>query len=412
MSLKPKFLKLITSFDQMGYPIAFTINKQTSPKSMMGGIISSIIMILTIFLFLNGLMIPLKKLNPNLTSHFIIDEERNPINLSLDTMPFAFQILDSYRSAFEDDKNKLHMIPYIDYYDPIKEEWDYKYFNLTDCPEEYFSKFNINYTKKELNNYKCIDKQNFNVTGGDTNDADTFKIIVTYCDLNWYNDESSCNLTQKREEFKEKYANSGLYFSMKFVNSMYNPTFFKPPVDSYVDEIFSYIDVNFYKETSLQVANNTLITDDGIIWENKWNTTILNSDKIEREQVTAYDEENTLIKFRIWKSDRKYLINRSYKRLQSILADTLGMFTTISLIAKILMGIFTKIRSNIKIMNEIFEFELEKSDKKEIKSYKMERMNNLSIPKNRIFEIKSEERLDYTNMNLNKDEGKIFFNLI
>ena len=72
-----------------------------------------------------------------------------------------------------------------------------------------------------------------------------------------------------------------------------------------------------------------MITDDGLIWERISKRNVLSIENIEKD-VVSEQKENSLVNFKILASDREFIIRRTYSRIQSVMADVMGLYSYVN----------------------------------------------------------------------------------
>jgi hypothetical protein len=368
MKIYQKLNHFITSIDGTGDVIKFTVNKHQTTKTLIGGILTAIIVVLGLFLFVVEIQDTLKKKNPFLASYHKIEENQKEINLNFKNTPIAFSLKDSSKNTFYD---KFLLSVYS------RDKDGFTYYELIDCPQEWFGK--DNYEMYDLHLYKCIRDQNVDISN--SLNYKSLRVLVSYC--HW--DDSDCNYDYYKES-KEKFLieKNTIYLSVMLFNYDFNPFVYEKPQMEFIQEIYSYINLNYYKATDVKIARKNLITDDGLIFP-KENIKVINTiDSIERED-QEMELDNYLMMYRIWSSDREYNTNRSYKKLQSVIANVMGIFQILIQGVKFVCVNFSTSKMNVKIMNKIFEFDnaSEESNKK-IKVQIQKELKEMKPPKDNL----------------------------
>ncbi len=101
MNFIPKILNQIRSSDVFGDPILFTFKGHETPKTIIGGIFSSILIIAMIVLFSFDIQDIILKQNPSTSAYMEYLERREAIDLS--SMPFAIALTDKRGNIYNKD---------------------------------------------------------------------------------------------------------------------------------------------------------------------------------------------------------------------------------------------------------------------------------------------------------------------
>ena len=159
-------LKYIKRSDIFGETISFTINKEDSAKTFLGGIITIILYTVSIIFFGFSAQDSLIKQNPTFSSYTNVKKERDPIILNNKTMPFAIGIIDDNGNNY--NKYVRFNIHHFSLYfangtviynsgPPIK---------LVECNLNHFPNITLEeFYGRNLTNYKCVDDLNVTLSG-------------------------------------------------------------------------------------------------------------------------------------------------------------------------------------------------------------------------------------------------------
>ncbi len=103
MELGKAMIKFIKLRDISGDPINFTIQKQTTPKTFIGGFISICLFSYLIVTFIYKLSDVIGKKNPTIS--FYTENQPNPLpmNLNLSNLPIAFAVRDVWGNFYNEE---------------------------------------------------------------------------------------------------------------------------------------------------------------------------------------------------------------------------------------------------------------------------------------------------------------------
>jgi len=118
-------------------------------------------------------------------------------------------------------------------------------------------------------------------------------VLVSYC--HW--DDPDCNEDYYKNS-KERYKidKIEMYLSIILFNYDFNPFLYEKSQAVFIQEIYSYLNVGFFKTTDIKISTKNLITDDGFILPNK-NTKVINIvDTIENNEQQLDFLDNYLLR--------------------------------------------------------------------------------------------------------------------
>lgn len=165
MSLQRKFRSYIELMDIFGQGIQLKINKETKSKTIFGGILSLLmIVLLGIFFYFNAQDV-LFKTNPQISIEQQINSNEADLILNQQAFPISFSLTNYGNFRIYDPKYFTYSLVYS-YGETSAEYTTDVHLNMTQCTKDYFpnipeEKFYAQLLDKNL----CIENQNLTLSG-------------------------------------------------------------------------------------------------------------------------------------------------------------------------------------------------------------------------------------------------------
>jgi hypothetical protein len=228
------------------------------------------------------------------------------------------------------------------------------------CKEE---KFGENYKhlfmKGELNNSYCLKDYNLTLAGGYKYNRMTYFRIRLYPCINRTTNNNNC----KPQSIIDNYFKNG-YFSILSKDIGLNPSNYSFPVLPTLQDLYTSIDKNIYRDYILYYGITEIQTDTGLFYENYQNERYLDFRK-EAQSFNFRDENDfysgkTICSVAFRLDDIIKVQKRTYTKFKEVFASTGGYMQLMSTIFTLLSLISNKLIPELKIMNGIFSFSLKK----------------------------------------------------
>lgn len=387
MTFTKKLIYFVESTDVFGEQVSFTIGKHDFSKTLIGGIVSILLLSSMITLFLLQIRDSFWKENPTISNFLNIKDNRDSLNLNLESMPMAFGLNDKQGETYDDlmylsaEKlfRKLENGDLIE----LREKLD-----LVKCTKDNFSFLSEEKFKElKLNKYFCMLKQNVSIFGYMNDNSTSLNIKVSYCNSEEIQNSNDlkCEITSVMDKMQETLKTKNLFLKVFYQNSVFNSNNYTHPIKKYIDAFSLEFDLNIQKFSEIFVEKHSLITEDGLILNNSTISTIYSLDGLTKNDF-RYRKDNTMIDINIFSSNKEYTFRRVYNKIQSSMADVFALYEYLRIFLSCICLIFTNSKKNTKLMNKLYEFDFGN-------------LKNFRTPKRSIKTI-NEDNLQQDGMNL------------
>ncbi|CAD8086217.1 unnamed protein product [Paramecium sonneborni] len=363
INFQKKALKSLKKVDIFQQPVQLLIKSEEGHKTLFGacltlGLISFFLYLLIVNLYTLG-----ERKNPTslTTEVYHAQPEYFKFNEQNFTLTFAIQSPD-YATYIDESvyiveaKITTKMTKIVD--DQKIDEWTSKEIPLTPCSsnlirqvelQEYFSHLNL------PTNY-CIDWDKIDeLTLEGTFDSSSYSFILLQFKM--CNDQTKKSKECKsRDEIKQLLEQN--YFSLQMSSYVIDVKNEEQPTISKGEDIFTTISSKIFKEISFYMQPITILTDLGLITEDYQ---IYKSLRYKRHTEMIDLNESDLIMnvvIRLDQIEQQYY--RSYTKIQIILSQMGGLWQVFFTIAFLIQKPINMLSYYVRILNSLFEFELEK----------------------------------------------------
>jgi len=290
-----------------------------------------------------------------------------------DSLYFAFAVeIPSTASRFVDET--IYTVKAI-FYNSIKNEngtfemKELRELQIEKCQQEKFgSDYQHLFTHGEFNNSYCISKLDFDLTGGFIYENLTFIRLDIYPCKNSTENSNHCKPQEVIDSFL-----AGGYFSILLKDIGLNPNNFSHPTLPTLQDLYTTISNQFFRDLILYYEITEIKTDSGIFFKNIHKERYLKFNKKSetlflRDQEKYYNGES-IIGIQIRLSDNIHIQSRECKKMHNVFATTGGymqmlntFFILLSLIPNkylydnlIIDNLFDLDISNNKIINKLYK---------------------------------------------------------
>ena len=290
-----------------------------------------------------------------------------------DSLYFAFAVeIPSTASRFVDET--IYTVKAI-FYNSIKNEngtfemKELRELQIEKCQQEKFgSDYQHLFTHGEFNNSYCISKLDFDLTGGFIYENLTFIRLDIYPCKNSTENSNHCKPQEVIDSFL-----AGGYFSILLKDIGLNPNNFSHPTLPTLQDLYTTISNQFFRDLILYYEITEIKTDSGIFFKNIHKERYLKFNKKSetlflRDQEKYYNGES-IIGIQIRLSDNIHIQSRECKKMHNVFATTGGymqmlntFFILLSLIPNkylydnlIIGNLFDLDISNNKIINKLYK---------------------------------------------------------
>ena len=396
-----------TDYDIYSRRIGLFFNKKEKIGSYFGLFLTISYIVISFILFFYLLIRTIERKEIRVYDSTSFSQEAPLIQINSSSIYFAFGLEDPITAnRFVDETIYYAKIVFFDrskingeFQTTYREELEFELCKEANFGENYQHLF----IEGELNNSYCLKNFNLTLVGGYKYNRMSYLRIRIYPCKNTTDNNNHC----KPKETIDDYFTGG-YFSILTKDIGLNPSNYSFPVLSTLQDLYTTIDKQIYRDYILYYGITEIRTDTGLFVEDVETKRYLDFRKESqsfnfREEKDFYTgKASCSIAFRL--DDIIKIQQRSYTKLKEVLSSTGGymqlittLFTIISLLAK-------KIIAEIKIINGIFFFFL-KHKKMMMKIHSMKDFYSLSYPKinNYIYFPKKNTftQMKKSNLNLN-----------
>ena len=347
--------KIIKQFDFFGTFVTFRIKDEIEYKSIIGGLTSIIFVIMSISYTLYVGIPFIKRENINFIFSNKIVEKQPFINLTEVgfNMGFGIQYQDDSTPAIDD------FIEYLNY-SLILKEWIGENtikefpFGLKSCTHTDF--FNILNDTFDLNK---IDKMLCPIL----NDSTNYTLDGLYTDYYYKFFEIEIKLTDKGMDnlnsVKNKMQSTPIEMVIYFIDTAMDYQNRTSPLPPYINYVKKGLNLNFIKTTEISISTIKFTNDENLFFENSNSFIDATFDKNEDSfhLVISREEqnENLVGKLVIKASAKVIVLNRSYQKLPSFIADLTGILEEILLVILLLINIMERQAIDNKLVHRMLK---------------------------------------------------------
>ena len=229
---------------------------------------------------------------------------------------------------------------------------EYRDLNIEKCKVEKFGKdYQHLFTEGEFYDSYCVSNLDIALTGGFIYDKfSCIRILIYPC----YNTSANHNHCKPQEEIDKVLA--GGYFSVLLKDIGLNPNNRSYPILPTIQDFYTTISKDFYKDVIFNYEITDIVTDDGIISESKKTERYLKFARIKesfylRNDTEYYYKGKSICKVEIRLSDNIHVQRRIYKKFASALSTTGGYMQLIYTIFMLLSLIPNQFKLETIIVN-------------------------------------------------------------
>ena len=347
--------KIIKKFDCFGTFVTFRINDEIEYKSIVGGLTSIMFFILAISYTLYVGIPFIKRENIDFIFSNKIVEKEPYINLSEIgfNMGFGIQYQDDATPAIDD------FIEYYNYSLMLK-EWigedtiiEFP-FGLKSCTHsDFLNLVNDTFDLNQLEKMLCpILNESTNYTLDGLYTDDYYKFFEIEIKLT---DKGMGNLSGVKNKMQSRPIEMAVYFIDTAIHYQNRTN----PLPPYINYVKKGLDLNFIKTTEISISTIEFTNDENLFFDNSHTIIDATFDKDEDSfHLVASREdqnENMVGKFIIKASAKVLVLNRSYQKLPSFIADLTGILEEILLAILLLINIMERQAIDNKLIHKMLK---------------------------------------------------------
>ena len=348
-------------YDIYSKRIGFFYNNHEKIGSYFSLFLTVSYIIITLILFIFLLVRTIQRKEMKVYDSTIYSKDIPIIDINSNLIYFAFGLEDPITANRFVDETIYNVK--IAYFDRIKINGQFQTIERRDldyelCKEEKFGENYKNlFMEGELNNSYCLKDYNLTLAGGYKYNRMSYFRIRLYPCINSTTNKNHC----KPQSIIDTYFKNG-YFSILSKDIGLNPSNYSFPVLPTLQDLYTSIDKNIYRDYILYYGITEIQTDTGLFLEYIENKRYLDFRK-EGVSFNFRDEKDfysgkTICSIAFRLDDIIKVQKRTYTKFKEVFASTGGYMQLISTIFTLLSLISNKLIPELKIMNGIFNFSL------------------------------------------------------
>jgi hypothetical protein len=354
-------MKLLYDVNMFGEPVKLYLDKKSTIKTKVGGILTFILIISMILCcwFLGNDII--YKRNPLSYTQTNISDVYATIKFTKQTFPLAFSLQD-YLGAIVDDPRILDIRPFIRRFVVNNQTEKWEALPIIDletrnCLQEDFPTYTLeNFKKYNLQLYTCLKSPELTVAGYYTERYVQFiELDISLCDYD------------KKPDFcwdKEKMTNH-IDVSKISVNLYYNSPFlqtnnYENPITTALSKGNKYINTDSFVNVRFYIQINYLFIDTGYIGTNVEETSFMQMGETSTDLIKYSPIDKMLMKFSILSSNTSTFYYRKYVKLVDLIANLGGVLKVLTFTFAIFEYYFANVEFDEILINKAFKLDLEK----------------------------------------------------
>ena len=404
-------------FDIYSKRASFFYNNQEKIGSYFGLFLTLIYIALSLILFIYYIINTLKRNNIVIYDSKKFTHELPIVNINPSNFYFAFGLENKETLNRFIDESIYY--PEIVFIDGTKVNGEFvinskKNLEYEECKEENFGKnFQHLLLRGELNNSYCLKDFNFNLSliGGFKYEKMSYISIKIFPCKNTTKNNNHCRSQKEIDKFF-----SNVYLSFLIKDIGLNPENFSSPEIPIFRDLDTIIDKLLYRRMILKYGVTEVLTDEGLISEKVRTINYLQFREV-FQSFSFLEEEDykngtdlCLIQLRL--DDTIHIQKRKYTKLSEIFSRIGGYMQFIYTLFSILALFLNKLNLELKIINSIFNFDLEKK-KMALKYQSLRDFDSITIPRynrNLIFSSRRSVRSSKKSSNAERSQNYLVSN--
>ena len=333
-------------YDIYSKRIGFFYNNHEKIGSFFGLCLTTLYILITLILFLFLLIRTIQRRDMKVYDSTIYSKEMPIIDINSSLIYFAFG-LENPTTANRFVDETIYNVK-IAFFDRTKINGEFQTTERRDleyelCKEEKFGEsYKHLFMEGELNNSYCLKDYNLTLAGGYKYNRMTYFRIRLYPCINRTTNNNNC----KPQSIIDNYFKNG-YFSILSKDIGLNPSNYSFPILPTLQDLYTSIDKNIYRDYILYYGITEIQTDTGLFYENYQNERYLDFRK-ESQSFNFRDENDfysgkTICSVAIRLDDIIKVQKRTYNKFKEVFASTGGYMQLISTIFTLLSLISNKL---------------------------------------------------------------------
>jgi hypothetical protein len=353
----------LKALDIFGKPLQLYLNDRKNDRTRFGGLISlALIIIIVIISYFLGKDIYLKQ-DPRSYQYTNQFFHFPAYNLTKNDFSFAFNAADLNNYPIMDDRYFTISARLI-VYDLIDGYYNLTYIPIPLAPCNYSDFLSLNsseYVAGSISTFMCPQVESINLAGywGDSF-ISVLDVIVQYCD--YTNLEKNCH---SKEEIDKYILDKNINVAILYLETYVNLKDYLNPVKKYVSVSYKFINTMQKKYTNLFLQNQSVITDEGIIFSDVKEENFFKLIEQQTDSIVLDLDNKILYEMMFYTSNKSDIYNRKYITIPEIIASVGGAIKFIQIWFLFIISVASNIGNYEYIWNEVFFYPSE-YNKKEI----------------------------------------------
>jgi hypothetical protein len=348
MSLK----KILKTLDIFGQGISLRINGQLKSKTVVGGTLSILMIMLLLAMFFVSAQDVLYHKNPQVSVESVVLDKIPDMILNNKTFPIAIALTGNSNGAIS--MPNYFSFKYIVLSGNTSEDLTETELNLTNCRKEFFPYIaQENYDSLGMDEYYCIENQEIIISGA------WAESYISYLSLRFAFCKNDTDLVcAPMEKIHEYIKQEALYFNIYFQDTLINAQDSKTPIIHTMKNHYKTVKIGSYKIIEYFIKNQTMQSDDGFLFRtnNLFETVAYDYNNYDD---STPDQTETLVQFDFFVSPNKVTYHRRYQKMQEVLASVGGLANILRIAFVLFCYIFSMVKRDEILLNKIFDFDLE-----------------------------------------------------
>jgi hypothetical protein len=343
---------LMLSLDIFAQGVELRINKETKSRTILGGILSVVMVVFLLIMFFFQAQDVFYRRNPQISIEQQVTGEFPEIILDGESFPLAIALTDYSNTALDFPRYfRLSLYTVSGLTSGSLNETNYP---LVHCKKEFFPRISQHsYDSLNMDNFYCTENQKISLKGswGDS--------YISYLEakISVCKNETENGTCASPEEIKEFIKKDIYYWNIYYQNTNINPQDAEIPLTYTIVNYYNLIKLGFRKIIQIYPRRQTLNSDYGFIMKSMHNNHSVAWDYFTYDE-SIEDESGTLVEFNFLVSQNYLIYHRAYLKIQTVLASVGGLANVFKIVFIGICYVFSQVKRDEAILNKIFDFDI------------------------------------------------------